>query len=70
MQATQGSLTLVNTHTDAPQVFWNGKQVDGVLRVHVHNDEDEHRVKLVVLGADEEAIASMIAGGVHVRRAA
>lgn len=68
MIATQGSLTLVNAHTDAPQVFWNGKQVEGVQRVHVHNDEDEHRVKLVISGGDDAVVAAMLADGIQVRR--
>lgn len=68
MIAAQGSLTLLNVHTDEPQVFWNGQRVDGVQRIHVHNDEDEHRVKLVISGGDDAVIASLLASGVQVRR--
>lgn len=68
MQAAQGSLTLLNAHTREPHVFWNGIRVEGIVRLHVHNDEDESRVKLFVLGGDDAVIASMLAAGVNVRR--
>lgn len=70
MISTQGSLTLLNAHTSEPQVFWKGVKVESVIRVHVHNDEDESRVKLVVASADDAQIADMIAGGIYVKRVA
>lgn len=70
MQTAQGSLTLLNPHTDEPQVFWNGRKVEGIKRIHIHNDEDESRVKLVVNGTDDETYAQMIVGGVNVKKVA
>lgn len=70
MVSAQGSLTLLNPHTDDPQVFWNGKRVEGVKRIHIHNDEDESRVKLVVSGTDDETYAQMIVAGINVKKAA
>ena len=59
---------MLNLHTSSPEVFWNGVKVEGVKRVHVHNDEDDHRVKLVVSGTQDQLYAEMIVGGIHVRK--
>lgn len=70
MLTTQGSLTILNAHTDTPSVYWNGKEVVGVMRVHVHNDEDENRVKIVVSDyADEIICAEMTLAGINIRKA-
>lgn len=69
MQTAQGSLTIINPHTLTPEVYWNGRLVSGVKRIHVHSDEDESRVKLVVNGNDDETYAQMIVAGVHVKKA-
>lgn len=70
MNTAQGSLTLINVHTPTPTVYWNGKEVVGITRVHVHNDEDENRVKLVVTDyADEMICAEMVLAGINVRKA-
>lgn len=70
MQAAQGSLTILNAHTSAPSVYWNGKEVVGIERIHIQNDEDEARVKLIVSDcADEVICADMILAGVAVRKA-
>ena len=68
MQTAQGSLTILNAHTDKPSVYWNGREVLGVRRIHVHNDEDEARVKLVVTDyCDELQCAEMIMAGLAVK---
>jgi len=66
MQAAQGSLTILNPHTAEPVVFWNGIRVIDVQRVHIHHDEDESRVKLVI-AAGQSVAAEMVAAGIHVK---
>ena len=70
MQATQGSLTVINPQDSDPKVFWNGRAVQGIKRIHIHNDEDESRVKLVVTGTDDEIYAQMIVAGINVKKVA
>ena len=68
MQTAQGSLTVLNAHTPTPSVYWNGREVLGIKRIHVHSDEDESRVKLVVSSyADEAQCAEIVAAGISVR---
>lgn len=66
MNSAQGSLTLLNAHTGAPQVFWDGVRVEHVKRIYVHSDEDESRVKIVVT-EDSPLVASMVASGINVK---
>jgi hypothetical protein len=69
METVQGNLTIINANTESPLVYWNGKQVAGVTSIRVHNEDDEHLVKIVVDGDDEATYFSMIEGGVIVRKA-
>lgn len=46
LQSAQGSLTILDAHTEAPQVFWNGAALP-VLDVGITN----HYVVLTVLQA-------------------
>jgi hypothetical protein len=70
MQTTNGSLTLVNPHSGAPKVFWNGAEIVGVLRVHVHNDSDTQQVKLVVSSyVDKLLCAELVLAGISVKEA-
>lgn len=70
MQAVQGSLTILNAHTNTPSVYWNGKEVVGVSRIHIQCDEDESRVKLVVTDyANLDLCDEMALAGINVRKA-
>lgn len=66
MQATQGSLVMIGLNTDAPQVFWNGTPVPGVVGIVVDNDSDSQRVVLKV--QEDPILAEMIAAGVVIKR--
>lgn len=68
MQTSQGSLTIVNAHTETPNIFWNGIKIDGVIRLHVHNDEEDHRVKLVVSGNQDLIYAEMAEVGIAIKK--
>lgn len=68
MQIAHGSLTILNAHTLTPEVYWNGAQVAGVKRIHIHSDEDESRVKLVVSGIQDQVYAEMIVAGINVKK--
>lgn len=66
-QTVQGSLTILNSHTPAPSYFWNGVQIEGVIRYHGVNDADERRVRFVVNGNQNAIYAAMIAAGINVK---
>jgi hypothetical protein len=68
MQTAQGSLVLLNLHTEQPEVFWNGRLVEGVQRIHSHHDEDEHRVKLVVKGNQDALYVEMVDAGIQIKK--
>jgi len=71
MISAQGSLTILNANTGAPQVYWNGVLLTDVKRVHLHSDEDENRVKIVVasgIGEQEHLYAEMLISGIIVRK--
>lgn len=63
---TQGSLTILNAHTDTPSVFWNGVQVEGIKALAVDYASDLHRVVLTL--AEDPTIAEMQAAGILIRR--
>ena len=66
MIATQGSLTMVGLNTQTPKIFWNGKELTGILSVRVDCDEDEQRIKIRVSAASDVS-AEMQAGGVNIK---
>lgn len=70
VQTVQGSLTLLNPHSPAPQLYWNGQVLAGVRRVHIHVDEDDSRVKVVLSGTQDDLYAEMVASGITVKKVA
>lgn len=64
MQTVNGTLTLLNSHTPNPQVFWNGKAVPN-LGVQVSFDG-----KVTIKVAEDPLLAEMTAAGIIIKRAA
>lgn len=59
---------MVGLNTPAPRVFWNGKELTGILSVRVDCDDDEQRIKIRVSGsADGYLVAEMIVGGINIK---
>lgn len=65
MQATQGSLTILNAHTAEPSVFWNGQQVP-VVGFIINNDGGAARIVMKV--KEDPVLAQMQAAGIVIRR--
>jgi hypothetical protein len=68
MQTTTGSLTLLNAHTDTPQVFWNGIKIEGVKAINIANETAAKRVSLTL--AEDPVLAEMQAAGIIIKRSA
>lgn len=69
MIATQASLTMTGLNTERPQIFWNGRELLGILSVRVDCDEDEQRIKIKVnSAADNALVAEMLVGGINIKR--
>jgi hypothetical protein len=69
MQTTTGSLTLLNAHTEAPQVFWNGIKVEGIKAISVTNfSGGVNRVTLTL--PEDPILAEMQAAGITIKRSA
>lgn len=66
MIAAQGSLTMVGLNTPTPQIFWNGKELVGIVSVRVDCDEDEQRIKIKV-NTSSELVVEMQAGGINIK---
>ena len=66
MISAQGSLTMVGLNTPTPQIFWNGKELVGILSVRVDCDEDEQRIKIKV-NAGSELVAEMQTCGINIK---
>lgn len=65
--AVGGNLVMVGLNTAEPQVFWNGKRVEGVTGVQVSNEGGiSPRVLLKIKESPE--IAEMQAAGVTIRK--
>ena len=67
MNSTQGNLVIVGANTDAPQVFFYGVQVDGVLSIVVDTRQAVQKVVLKI--AEDQVVADLQAAGVIIRRA-
>jgi len=65
MNVAPGNLVLIGLHTKAPQVFWNGKPVEGVKQIKVNNDTLVSKVQLVI--SAEGALAEMAAAGIEIK---
>lgn len=63
MNTAQGNLTILNAHTNAPMIYWNGSQVSPVTALRVVNGA----VTLTV--PEDPVLAEMIAAGVKIVRA-
>lgn len=60
---------MVGLNTPDPKVFWNGKELAGILSVRVDCDDDEQRIKIKVSSsASDELVAEMLAGGINIKR--
>jgi hypothetical protein len=68
MQTVSGSLTLLNAHTDAPQVYWNGAKVEGITAIAIANSGGMHRVVLTL--PEDPILAEMQAAGITIKRSA
>ena len=68
MQVANGQLTILNPHTNTPQVFWNGTYVPGVQAISVTNDSDSTRVVLTL--PEDPLLAEMKAAGIVIKREA
>lgn len=66
MQTAQGSLVILNPHTQDKQVFWNGSLVPDVKSVKIDNDNDTNRVVIVL--AEHPEILEMQSAGITIRR--
>jgi len=66
MEAVQGSLTILNPHAPAPQVFWNGQAVNAI-GVSVVNDGVTGKVTIKV--PEDPVLAEMQAAGIKIVRA-
>lgn len=68
LNSTQGSLTLVNLHTETPGIYWNGEPVPGVTDIQVDWDDMGQRVKLHVNGSADALYMEMVAAGITVKK--
>jgi hypothetical protein len=68
MQATTGSLTLLNAHTAEPQVYWNGAKVEGIKAINVINSAGTSKVVLTL--PEDPVLAEMQAAGIIIKRSA
>lgn len=69
MIAVQGTLTMVGLNTPTPQIFWDGKELLGILSIRVDCDDDEQRTKIKVTDyADDALVAEMQAAGITIKR--
>lgn len=67
-QVTQGSLTLVNVNTSAPEIYWNGTLVQNIISIRVDCDRDEQRVRLKVSHMDEGMYSMLSNAGIVIKR--
>jgi hypothetical protein len=68
MQTAQGNLVMVGLNTPAPQVFWNGAEVQGITGIRVDWENDEQRIKLKVNGTDEAMYSELALAGVTIKK--
>lgn len=64
MQTATGSLTILNAHTQEPQVFWNGQLIQN-LGIQVSFDN-----KVTLKVAEDPVLAEMAAAGITIKRVA
>lgn len=68
IQSPKGSLTILDAHTSAPKVYWNGVQIAGLVKLRVFDstrDDEAGEVRLRVLkglNATEILVAMRDAG--------
>jgi hypothetical protein len=67
-QIAQGSLTMIGLNTPTPQVFWNGKLVEGIVSIRTDWESDEQRVTLKVNGTDDATYIALATAGVRIRK--
>ena len=65
-QTAKSSLTILNAHTDVPQIFWNGKILEGVKSINIDNSSLKQRV--IITLPEDPTIAEMQAAGIIIRR--
>lgn len=63
-----GSLVIVGLNTPAPQVFWNGTEVAGVVSIRSEWEHDERHIKLRVKGTDDALYMELVAAGIQVKK--
>ncbi len=64
MQTAIGSFVLVDANTASPKVFWNGKQVPGVVDVLIDTAMD----RVILKVTEDPVMAEMQAAGITIRR--
>lgn len=69
MITAQGALTMIGLNTPSPTVYWNGRELLGILSIRVDCDDDEQRVKIKVSNyADDQLVAEMLVAGINIKR--
>lgn len=66
IESVQGSLTMVDLNTQSPKLYWNGRQISGVVGVRVNWESDEQ--KIVIRVQEQQDLAEMTAAGIIVKR--
>lgn len=51
-----------------PKCYWKGIQLDGIIRLRTHVDEDESRIKLVISGTQDAIYQEMTNAGITVKK--
>ena len=72
MQSSQGALVMLDVHTSAPKVFWNGTPLVGVKKIRVFDnalddESGEVRIRLLKDMNEVEIIDQMKATGISVK---
>jgi hypothetical protein len=66
MQIANGNLTIIFS-SDTLKCYWKGVEVTGIERFHVHHDEDESRIKMVVSGTQSVMYQEMLETGINIK---
>lgn len=72
MQSSQGSLVLLDVHTSAPKVFWNGSPISGVKKIRVFDnavddETGEVRLRLIKDTNAQEILDEMRLSGISIK---
>lgn len=68
LESVASDFVIVGIHSDAPEVFWKGTKVPGVVSIKANFADGESQVKLKVNGTADALYMQLVTAGIQVKK--